>query len=285
MRECVDARTGADRRVADHAVRPDSHVVGQRDAAFEYAVHVDRDVAATFECAAHVEASRIGERHTGHQQRLGDIVLMNPFELGKLLLAIHAERFPRFVRLGGDDFEPGFDRHLDRVGQVELALCIVVFQRGEPAAEAPGRRDDDARVDLGDLELLGRCVFLFDDARHLAVLIAHDAAIAAGVVECDGENAVAVPARAIGQRLQRAGARERHIAVQHQRGFGRIEQRQRLLYRVAGAELLLLRGELDVRRSYRLTHGFGAMTDHHDQTLGFKRASRVDDMSEERPAG
>ena len=135
------------------------------------------------------------------------------------------------------------------------------------------------------LQLLGRRVFLLDDARHLAVLIAHDAAVAAGIVERDGEHAVAASARAVGQRLQRAGARERHVAVQHQRGHGRIEQRQRLLHRVAGAELLLLHGELDVRRRYCLPHGFGAMTDHHDQTCGLERACSVDDMSEERPAG
>ena len=54
---------------------------------------------------------------------------------------------------------------------------------------------------------------------------------------------------------------------------------------MARAELLLLHGELDVRRGDRLAHGFGAMADHHDETRGLERASGVDDMSEERPAG
>ncbi|MGF6635480.1 hypothetical protein OKW39_002631 [Paraburkholderia sp. MM6662-R1] len=210
---------------------------------------------------------------------------MNPLELGELLLAVDAERFPLVVGLRGDDFEAGFDRHFDRVGQIELALRVVVFERREPAGKARGRRDDDAGVDFGDLQLLGTRVLLLDDALHVAVLIAHDAAVTGRDVERDGEHAVAVLAGTPGQCAQRLRTRERHVAIKHQRGQRWIEQRQRLLHRVAGAELLLLHRELDIGRRDGFAHGFGAVADHDDQAGGLQRAGGVDDMSEERPAG
>src|SRR6185437_10122436 len=61
MRERLDARAGAEARIADHAVRTDRDVVGERHATLEHAVHVDRHVAATLQRPAHVDARRIGQ--------------------------------------------------------------------------------------------------------------------------------------------------------------------------------------------------------------------------------
>ncbi len=210
---------------------------------------------------------------------------MNPFEFGKLLLAVHTERFPLVVGLRSDDVDVRLDREFDHVGQVVLTLRVVVLQRSEPAGQLRGRRNDDARVDLGDLLLLRRRVFLFDDTQHLAVRIAHDAAVAGRIVERHGEHAVAALPRAIGETPQRARARERHIAVQHERRHRRIQQRQCLLHRVAGAELLLLNRELHVGRRHGNAHRFGAMTNHDDEPCRIKRACSIDNVRQEWPAG
>ena len=68
------------------------------------------------------------------------------------------------------------DRHGDHVGQVVLALRVVRLQRGDPAGERLGRRGHHAGIDLVDAQLLGRRVALLDDAAHVAVRIAQDAA-------------------------------------------------------------------------------------------------------------
>ena len=125
---------------------------------------------------------------------------MNPFEFGELLLAVHAERFPLFVRLRGDDFDAGFERALDDIGEIELALRVVVFQRCQPFAELRGRRNDDARIDLGDRQLAGIGVFLLDNALHRARRIAHDAAVPGRIVQRDRQDAIAAAGAASTRR-------------------------------------------------------------------------------------
>jgi hypothetical protein len=114
------------------------------------------------------------------------------FQFGQLHLAVDAQHFPFALRLRGTHRQALGDRQRDDVGQVVLALGVVVLQLAQPVGQA-GRRDGhDAGIDLADRLLLGRRVLLLDDADHVAGRIAHDAAVAGRLVQIDGEHRQAV---------------------------------------------------------------------------------------------
>ena len=75
----------------------------------------------------------------------------------------------------------------DDVGQVKLLLGVAVVQPCQPALEQFGGRGENAAVDFRDGQLLGRAVFLFDDACDLPRRIAQHAAIAKGVGHVQGQ--------------------------------------------------------------------------------------------------
>ena len=76
----------------------------------------------------------------------------------------------------------------DHVGQVELALRVVVVQRLHPVTQAPGGRSEKAAVDLPDAALPGSGVLLLDDGADVAAVILEDAAIAGGIVQRGGQH-------------------------------------------------------------------------------------------------
>src|SRR5690606_24805049 len=145
-------RARADAGVAQDAVRSDAGAVGDLDRALEDAVDVDRDVDAAGEPAAHVDAGGIGERHAGVEQGVCDVALVDALELRELPLAVDPEGLPDGARLRRDDGHAVGDRGGHDVGQVVLALRVVVRQAGEPALERRRGRDEDAGVDLADRE-------------------------------------------------------------------------------------------------------------------------------------
>src|SRR3546814_6138836 len=68
----VDDGTGAKLHVAQHAVRSDLDIVGQRNIALEHAADVDHHVATMPQLTTQIEARRIGrsEEHTSELQSL-----------------------------------------------------------------------------------------------------------------------------------------------------------------------------------------------------------------------
>ena len=139
VREGLDLGAGAERDVAQHAVRADAHAVAERDLALEDAVHVDRDVAPARELAAHVDARRVGE---------GDARLEELSRRGSSGSALERRRArPCCSRRGTRARAAGWRTSIgdavghgrgDDVGQVVLALRVVVAQlpratrRGSP---------------------------------------------------------------------------------------------------------------------------------------------------------
>ncbi len=268
-----DLRGGADRGVVDmgerldigarahggvdqHAVRADAHAVSQLDAAFEHATHIDRDIAAANEFAAHIDAGRIHQGHAAFQQCVGNIQLVTALELGQLHLAVHARHFPFAGRLARDDRHAVGHGLGDDVGEVVLALGIVVGQRRQPLLEVAGRNRHDAAVDFLDGAFgLGR-VFLFDDAHDLAVFT-HDAAQPEWIGLLDGENAQLVATSGLDQAAQRGDGGQRHVAVQHDRRLVVVQLRHGLHDGVTGALLRFLQRGID-----RAAGGFCHCCDH-----------------------
>ena len=121
----------------------------------------------------------------------GGFLAVHPLEFGELRLAVHPERFPDGRGLDRAHRNAFADRSRDHVGQVVLALRVVVAERPEPAREVARREDHDAGAHLAQRALGRGGVLLLHDALHRAAF-AHDAAIAGRVVERHGDERDAV---------------------------------------------------------------------------------------------
>src|SRR5690606_24300450 len=162
--EGLDAGAGADAGVADHAVGADAHAVAELDLAFEDAIDVDLDVAAHGERTAHVDARRIDQRDALFHQAAGDVALVDALELRQLQLVVDAERLGKGVGLHGGDLDAVSHGQADDVGEVVLALGVVVADAPEPVAQLGNRGDQDAGVHFLHLALFVGGVLLLDDA-------------------------------------------------------------------------------------------------------------------------
>jgi hypothetical protein len=117
------------------------------------------------------------------------------------------------------------------------------------------------------------------DAKQRAARIAHDAAVARGILQPRGEHggtgalcAVILDKAADGVRTQ-----ARHVAVEHHdRPRMRRELRFRLHDSMAGSQLLHLAHELDPRARARRLHALGLITRHQDYRPRANQLHRVD---------
>jgi hypothetical protein len=187
-------------------------------------------------------------------QRSGLAQLVNPLEFGQLHRAVDAGHLGGIRDLVRHHGHAVGDGKLHDIGQVVLVLRVPVVQPRQPAAQQAGRHGHDAAVDFPDLALGRARVLVFDDGPHLRRSLgagAHDAPIAGRVGHAQREQGQALAVALRQQGLQRGRLGQRHIARQHQRDAVVGQQRQRLLHRVAGAELGLLARKLQPQRRIR----------------------------------
>ena len=205
------------------------------------------------ELAAQVKAGRVFQAHTLFHVPVRLAQLVSPLQLGQLHRAVDACHLQRVGNLVGHHGHTVGHGELDHVGQVVLALGVLVVQPGQPGFEQACGHSHDAAVHLADGTLGFAGVFVFDDGLHRITLATttHDAAIPRGVGKVDGEQRQLVCAALSDQRLQGIRLSQRHIARQNhhhpiigQRGHG-------LLHGVAGAQLRLLAHALDGQRLAR----------------------------------
>ena len=89
---------------------------------------------------------------------------MNALQFGELVAAVDPEGLGERVRLRARHRHAVGHRERDDVGEVVLALRVVVRELREPGLELRRGHDHDAGVRLADRLLGGARVFLFDDA-------------------------------------------------------------------------------------------------------------------------
>ncbi|MNL22593.1 hypothetical protein D3C87_1439450 [compost metagenome] len=205
-------------------------------------------------------------------------------QLRQLLAIVGALHFHWVVRLLGGDHQTITDSHLDHVGQVVLALRIVVRQTAHPVSQTIGRDSKNAGVAFSNCALRFAGIFVLNDCGHLTVDIAHDAAVTGRVIQLDGEQAHLSRHDVLEQTLQGFDFDQRHVPVEDQHGVGSNE-RHRLSGGVAGAELLVLQDEIQIVGSQSLAHHVGAVTDHHMNALRIKLPGAVDNMTQHGVAG
>ena len=174
--------------VGETRVRPDHAVLAHLRAAHQKRLWQKLHVALD----AHVgtDPHLIGIDH-GHARRqvLGvDAPLQMLRRLGQLDARVHAQAL-RSVRAGKRQHRPsGATADLQHVGEVELALGVVVAHLLQSLEQRTGVEAVEAGIALADGRLLGRGVLLLHDARHAPLRIAHDAPVAEGVVRLHRQN-------------------------------------------------------------------------------------------------
>src|SRR5690606_31855046 len=130
---------GGEFDVTQAAEGADTHAVAQHHPAFQHDVDVDLDVAAGVDFAAQVEAGGVGQAHAGAHQRLGGAALVHALQASQLQRIVGALGLAG-DGAGGDGGRPALvagDR--EDVGEVVLALGVVVAQGRQPAAQVGGR--------------------------------------------------------------------------------------------------------------------------------------------------
>ena len=106
--------------------------------------------------------------------------------------------------------------HRHDVGEVVLALRVVVGELAQCGPEQIASERVDARADLVHVEFLGRRVAVLDDPLGLAVVLADDAAVAGGIVDDAREEGrrIAVGHMGLDEVGQRLGSQQRRVAGQ-----------------------------------------------------------------------
>jgi hypothetical protein len=128
------------------------------------------------------------------------------------------------------------------VGQVVLALGVVIGEPGEGGGQRRRVEGVGAGVDLVDRQLLragvaGAGAFRLDHALDLAAGAADDAAVGAGIVELDRQHRRGRRGSLMGleQPGDRLGGDQRHVAGEDEDRLGGLNQRRRRAHGAAGS--------------------------------------------------
>ncbi len=161
----------------------------------------------------------------------------------------------------------GLDELADHVGEVVLALRVVVGQRGQRRTEEPRRECVHGRPDFANGALCIRCIALFHDSQHVAVCATQDPAVPGGVAGFAGEQRPGRSGAAVklDEVFQRLVTDERHVAGNDEDDVVVLDLQplETDSCGMPGAELLLL----ECRRCAWGQHGghiFGLVPDNHD---------------------
>ena len=280
----LDHRAFAQRGVLDDAVRADLNIVLDDHLAFENHVDVDEHVTTNGHFTPYIEARRVAQGHALGHQAAAFTQLVVTLQLGQLATVVGALHFHRVVWLLGGHHQAVSHRHGDDVGQVVLALGVVVRQAAHPVGQARGWQRQNTGVAFLDGFLCIVGVLVLNDGSHLALLVTHDTTIAGRVFERDRKQAQLLITGFGQQTLQGLHFDQRHIAVQHQHGIGG-QRWQSLGNSMAGTQLFILHDEIQVVSGQALANQLGAMANDHVNTLWLQLTCAVDNMAEHRVAG
>jgi hypothetical protein len=132
MAEGGDPRSCTDLDVLQHAIRADFDRIGQFDLALENAADINEDVAAVAKITAHIDPIWVSQTNAANQHGIGDVALMHALQFGQLHLAVDPQHLPLTIRLGGAHRHTFGHCQRHDVGQVILALGVVIGQPAQP---------------------------------------------------------------------------------------------------------------------------------------------------------
>ncbi len=181
------------------------------------------------------------------------------------------------------------------VGEVVLALRVLGAEPAQRGREQPAPEAVDRRVDLVDGEFVGVGVGLLDDAVDPPLGVAHDPAVAGGIVDPGGEQRRGGVGAAVlgGQLREGLGPQQGRVAHHDDQVVLEVEVvgegAERDAGGVAGAALALLLDELDRDVAGELLlqglgHVLRGMTDHHHDAFERQQLQRVEHVQQHRTA-
>ena len=184
----LDGAATADARVGQARVRADDAVLAHARGAHKHDLRQQLHVALDFHIGA--DPYLIGVRHgnAGGHMALVDAALHNLRHLRQLNARVHAQALGGVVGGKRQHGAASVSADLQHVGQIKLALRIIVADLGQRVKQRAGIEAIEPGIALVDGGLLGRGILLFDDALNLASLVANDASITGGVVKLHGQH-------------------------------------------------------------------------------------------------
>ena len=169
---------GADLAVLERRVGPDHRVLGHHRGAEQLGAGEQRHVVGEHHVGVDPRGGGVHHRHAVAHPAGHDAPVHLTAQLGQLGPVVDALGLHDVVDGEGADTQAVLAGDPDHVGQVELALGVVVGQPRQRADEELGVEGEDPGVDLGDLALVGRGVLLLHDRLDVALAVAHHAAVA-----------------------------------------------------------------------------------------------------------
>ena len=209
--------------------------------------------------------------------------LQSTLRLGKLFLVVYSHYLCPAIGFDAVHLCAIVDRHRYDVGQVVLALGIVVTEIREPRAQLVGGTDQHAGVDLTDGFFLGPGVLLLDDAVY-ATALPDDASVARRVIHVDGQDRHVGFRRLFDQALTRRRGQQRHIAKQHEYAIAIGRFGHRLLHGMAGSQLLGLQHPPQAVVLKRVAYGVAPVAVDDADVVGRQRGGAVEHMGQQRAA-
>ena len=217
-------------------------------------VGLDHDVAR--ELCVGGKTHRVGRNHgdAGLERRRAQPLLHDRLRLGEFGLSVHARAPPSGPHFQRDGLEPFAARDGDGVGEIELALGVVVGDLVKDGERGVAAQPHHAGIAQPNRLLRGACVLLLADGEKLVVL-RNQAAIAGRISGTEAEHG---DGRAVRQRRTQAGERaradQRRVAIDDHRSRAPAPARPGGEHGVGGSpplglneNLRLGRGELDDR--------------------------------------
>ena len=274
---------GADLAVLERAVGTDHGVLADHGGAEQLDAGQQRHVGLEDDVGIDPRGGGVHHADPLEHPAVDDAPVHEPAQLGQLLAVVGTLGLRDVLDREGAHGQAGVTRELDRVGEVVLALGVVVADLAQRLGQELGVEGQDPGVDLPDLALVDARVLLLDDRHDVAVGVADDPAVAVRVGDDPAEDAHGTLCRLVlgGEGAQRVALEQRGVAVRDQdRALERLPGGQDGLdgdpHRVTRAVLLLLHRE-QRRRRQLLDVGadlVAPVTDDGDDPLGLDRGHR-----------
>ena len=286
----VNASAAANLRVGQARVRANDAVRTNLGRAKQVGLRPQLHVLRNFDIGADERAFGVPHGYAGHHVAIVDAMLHGARSLGELHARIHAHSLFGVGGLKREHLAAVVSANFQHVGEVVLALSVVVRNARKRIEKRRRIEAVEARVAFRDSGFFGRGVFLLNNADH-SFALANDAAIPKRVVHMHGEHdhgrarLFALRDKGLNgfRSDKRTIARKNHERTLGDRAVGLRECLTTSVHGVARAELLGLNGDFRIALNKR-SNLFGHMSEHGDHIFDAGIMGGVDDPAHERLA-
>ncbi len=246
--------------------RADHRAAGNTHARREHHVRFDGHTRRDLRVMAEIHRLRRRHRHALRHQTLTYSLLENPLDPRQLRLAVHAQHIT-LLAMRHRRLEPAPTRQPNQIGEIILALRVVVLHLFQKLEHQLHRRSHHARIRQLDLQLLFARIVRLDDGFQRPILRRHQPPIAIGQLRLEPQHADASALVDLRKRpLARLLRHKRRIRIQHDSlPLDAAQRPARRFHRVRRAHLLALHNH--ILRPHQLGGGLRQrrhIRPHHD---------------------